>query len=237
MNKKLGKGICLMAFGLGVVLMSIAPALADQIVVCQSCTSAPGGDPNIISNPGSFNMFIEGSGTSVAPTLIVIAEYNGGAAPTVSVGGGPDLSLAGANTLGLGSTNPLTGYSSSPPDMFSALGLPSGGSMSFVNFSAADVALGLAAPTSFTLYAFQYNGGLSGTPINVSVTGADVGSFIGGYGCGFNSSPNDCSPTGQISQTVFTNSGVISTPEPASVLLLGGGLAGIWIWRRKFAQS
>jgi hypothetical protein len=36
--------------------------MADQIVVCQSCNAAPGGDPNIITNASSFNMFIAGSG-------------------------------------------------------------------------------------------------------------------------------------------------------------------------------
>src|ERR1044072_1570307 len=84
---------------LGLLLMA-APAMADQIVICQSCTSAPGGDPNLISNTGSFDMFLAGaSSTSSAPTLVIIAEYNGGGTPTVNIGG--NLSLAAVGTLGL----------------------------------------------------------------------------------------------------------------------------------------
>jgi hypothetical protein len=88
-----------MALGLGLVLTTTAPALADQIVVCQSCSSAPGGHPNIITDPSSFNMFIEGAKKlDVAPTLIIIAQYDGVGVPTVNVGG--PLLLAAVGTLG-----------------------------------------------------------------------------------------------------------------------------------------
>src|SRR5690242_1530320 len=80
---------------LGLTVLFAGPVLAGQIVVCQSCTSAPGGDPNLITDTSAFNMFLSGaSSTSLTPTLIVIAEYNGiGGLPTLSVNGS-FLSLA-----------------------------------------------------------------------------------------------------------------------------------------------
>jgi PEP-CTERM motif-containing protein len=238
MKKKLAKGICLMAFGLGLVLlMSTAPALADQITVCQSCTSAPGGDPNIILDTSSFNMFLQGSGSTVSPTYIVIAEYNGGATPGVTVGS-TSLSLASAGCC-YGLTTNTANFTSGGVDVFATLGLASGNSLSFANLNTG--LTGITAPaSSFTLYAFQYDQGLVGVAngtnniLNLGLTGADVGSYIFGYGCAVATSNNaQCSPEGQVAQSVMTNGGVV--PEPSSLLLLGAGLAGIgiWSWRRK----
>src|SRR5690349_13221518 len=100
---------------LGLIVILARPALADQIVVCQSCTSAPGDHPNLISDTSGFNMFLSGSSaTSLSPTLIVIAEYNGiGGLPTVTVNGS-SLSLATTGTWGL-TTNTLVGWNSGSP--------------------------------------------------------------------------------------------------------------------------
>ena len=221
---------------LAVLAVCVLPANADQIFVCQSCSTPPGGDPNIITNTGSFNVGLAGSGSSANPTLIVVAVYDGSGTPTVSFNGNPSVPLATVGTYGL-TANTLANFTSGTA--FGALGLTAGGSESFVNFSGADVAKGFAAPTSFTLFAFAVPTGLTGgSPITIDESGAAAGSFILGYGC--STLTQTACAHGDVSQTVFTNTGLLgghppSVPEPSTgllSLLAVVGLAGLSFLRK-----
>ena len=124
-------------------------AQADQLYVCQpsatqNCLSAPGGtalggESNLITNTGSFDIGVAGNHTQQNPLLVIVAVYNGVGVPSLSFSG---VSAATVGTYGL-TANQATLTSGTA---FAALGLNAGGSESFVNFSGADVANGFAAP-------------------------------------------------------------------------------------------
>lgn len=225
-----------------------ADVIDPQIFIQQFGTSPAGGDPNLISNTGQFVVGVAGNHTLQDPLLVIVGVYDGNGAPSISFSGCPNTSACDPATVGTyGLTKNTASFTaSSTGSAFDQLGLASGGSESFVNWSAADVANGFTAPTSFTLYAFELPGNLTGgTPWNIDESGAAAGSFIIAYGCedGTGSS-SGCAKAGNIGQTVFTNTGLIvsgpinKVPEPSGLALLGSGLVvAAGVLRRKFGRN
>jgi len=247
----------LAALGGLVALLSASPAKAAQIFVQNSGTAAAGGDPNLITAPSTgFVIGVDGSKTLQTPLLVIVGVYDGTAsttAPTITFAGG--VSTPALDTYGLTATQAL--FTSG--DVFAALGLSSGGSESFGNWACGkngcpgtggDLGLGLAAPTSFELFAFALNTSLvGGTSISLKESGAPLGSYIVGYDClaGTNTGTNNaCDKSGSIAQSVYTNTGLIDTtggsggggtvPEPGTLALFGTALLGLgFLCRRKKA--
>ena len=212
-------------------LLSFGLAHASQIYIQQAGTSAAGGEPNEIANPGSFVIGSSGGTALMSPLLVIVGVYNGAVTqPTITYSSGctTGCPLASVGTYGL-TAYQSTFTSKSGGTAFDVLGLLAGGSEQFAKWVTADQAIGLAAPTQFSLYAFALDASLGKTPLTVGATNVPVGSFILGYSCQVMTDGTQC-PNGDYGETVFTNTGLITTtteaPEPGALALFAAGLLG-----------
>jgi hypothetical protein len=197
-----------------------------NLFICNGCTSAPS-SPTIITNTSSITLGVAGNYAGGAYTLVILGVPGGPLATAPTVGGATLLNGPNGTTF------------SGSGDAYSALGLMDGGGSSELisNWSAATVDGTVANPdagvTSYTLYEYLLpNNTASGVnqTITFSVSGAPTGTWIIGFSCTsgtVGTTGATCSGNG-LATTPFTTSGLVNTPEPGTLMLLGtAGLLGL----------
>ena len=202
-----------------------------------------------VSSP-TVTVLENGSGqpTLANPLLLIVGVPNttSFSAPTLTLSAGTaDLGGTTTGSAFGGSYSTSTGLAAhngglfNSGEVYSFIGLTGGdNSNSFVNWSGADLAVNGLSASGFGIYLYELSGtGMTGGhSITATFNGSvPVGTFVVAYGQ---------DSQGNAYSTPFTQAGLETgfhtestpTPEPASMLLLGTGLAAAYVRRRRAAR-